>query len=98
MFTGIIEELGSVASIEIRGDGARMRVAASLVTSDTKDGDSIAVNGVCLTALDVSPGGFSADCSQETLDRSTLGNLKNGSKVNLERAVTLATRLGGHMV
>ena len=98
MFTGIIEELGSVASIEIRGDGARMRVAASLVTSDAKDGDSISVNGVCLTALDVSPDGFCADVSQETLDRSTLGNLKDGSKVNLERAVTPATRLGGHIV
>ena len=98
MFTGIIEELGSVASIEISDDGARIRVAASLVNSDTKDGDSIAVNGVCLTALDVASDGFSADVSQETLDRSTLGNLKEGSKVNLERAVTPATRLGGHIV
>ena len=98
MFTGIIEELGSVASIEISDDGARIRVAASLVNSDTKDGDSIAVYGVCLTALDVASDGFSADVSQETLDRSTLGNLKEGSKVNLERAVTPATRLGGHIV
>lgn len=98
MFTGIIEELGSVASLEIRVDGARLRVLASFVTSDIKDGDSIAVNGVCLTALDVSRDGFSADVSQETLDRSTLGTLKEGSKVNLERAVTPATRLGGHMV
>jgi len=98
MFTGIIEELGSVASLEIRVDGARIRIAASLVNSDGKDGDSIAVNGVCLTALDVASDGFSADVSRETLDRSTLGNLKEGSKVNLERAVTPATRLGGHIV
>ena len=98
MFTGIIEELGSVASIEIRGDGAQLRVAASLVASDNEDGDSISVNGVCLTARDVASDGFSADVSQETLDRSTLGNLKEGSKVNLERAVTPATRLGGHIV
>ena len=69
-----------------------------MVTSDSKDGNSIAVNGVCLTALDVSTDGFSADVSQETLDRSTLGNLKEGSTVNLERAVTPATRLGGHIV
>ena len=98
MFTGIIEELGSVASIQTRDDGALIRVDASVVTSDTNDGDSIAVNGVCLTALDVSPEGFSADLSQETLDRSTLGNLAEGSKVNLERAVTPSTRLGGHIV
>ncbi len=98
MFTGIIEELGTVASIELRDDGARIRVASELVTSDTNEGDSIAVNGVCLTALDVSPEGFSADLSQETLDRSTLGTLAEGSRVNLERAVTPSTRLGGHIV
>jgi riboflavin synthase len=98
MFTGIIEELGTVASIETRSDGARIRIAASLVTEDSKDGDSIAVNGVCLTALDISPDGFSADLSQETLDRSTLGSLAKGSRVNLERAVTPSTRLGGHIV
>lgn len=98
MFTGIIEELGTVASIEMRGDGARIRVRAPLVCHDTKNGDSISVNGVCLTALDVSPDGFSADVSQETLNRSTLGSLKIGSRVNLERAVTPSTRLGGHIV
>lgn len=98
MFTGIIEELGTVASIQTRDDGARIRVASELVTSDTNEGDSIAVNGVCLTALDVSPEGFSADLSQETLDRSTLGTLAEGSRVNLERAVTPSTRLGGHIV
>ena len=75
-----------------------MTIVAEVVTSDAKDGDSIAVNGVCLTALGVTPGSFSADLSQETLDRSTLGSLKPGSRVNLERAVTPSTRLGGHIV
>ena len=98
MFTGIIEELGTVASFETKGDGARMRFSSSLVTSDSKDGDSIAVNGVCLTGLYVSRDGFSADLSQETLDRSTLGSLQTGSKVNLERALLPTTRLGGHLV
>jgi riboflavin synthase len=98
VFTGIIEELGTVASLEIREAGAHTRINALVVTSDAKDGDSVSINGVCLTALNVSPDGFSADISQETLDRSTLGNLKAGSRVNLERAVTPATRLGGHIV
>ncbi|HEX2639635.1 MAG TPA: riboflavin synthase [Pyrinomonadaceae bacterium] len=98
MFTGIIEELGTVASFEPHQGGAKMRIAARTVVEGTAAGDSIAVNGVCLTALEVSPEGFSADLSQETLDRSTLGNLKIGSLVNLERAVTPATRLGGHIV
>lgn len=98
MFTGIIEELGNVASLELRNDGARISIAATHVTEDTKDGDSISVNGVCLTALDVSPEGFFADVSRETLNRSTLGTLKTGSRVNLERAVTPSTRLGGHIV
>lgn len=75
-----------------------MLVAARLVTSDIANGDSIAVNGVCLTALQVSETAFAADISPETLDRTTLGTLVQGSPVNLERAVTPATRLGGHMV
>ena len=98
MFTGIIEELGSVASVDVSGSGARILISSTIVTGDTKDGDSIAANGVCLTALDVSPSGFAADVSQETLDRSTLGMLKPGSRVNLERAATPATRLGGQIV
>jgi riboflavin synthase len=98
MFTGIIEELGTIESITPNEGGARIVVSAALVTSDSKDGDSIAVNGVCLTALDIKRNSFSADLSQETLDRSTLANLKSGSRVNLERAVTPSTRLGGHMV
>ena len=98
MFTGIIEELGRVREIEKRGDDARIVIEARTVTEDARNGDSIAVNGVCLTALEVKPGSFAADVSKETLFRSTLGNLKAGSPVNLERAVTPATRLGGHIV
>ena len=98
MFTGIIEELGSVRSIEERGENARIVIAARVVTDGTNHGDSIAVNGVCLTALDIHPDSFAADLSLETLQRSTLGSLKPGVPVNLERAVTPATRLGGHIV
>jgi riboflavin synthase len=98
MFTGIIEELGRVRSLERRGEGVRVRVEARVVSEGTREGDSIAVNGVCLTALDVEKGSFAADGSRETLQRSTLGNLRAGSFVNLERAVTPATRLGGHIV
>jgi len=98
MFTGIIEELGSVRSIEERGENARIVIAASVVTEGTNHGDSISVNGVCLTALDIQPDSFAADVSRETLLRSTLGRLRPGSPVNLERAVTPATRLGGHIV
>jgi riboflavin synthase len=98
MFTGLIEELGRVRSVERRGEGVRMTVEARVVTGDARDGDSIAVNGVCLTALDVRRDSFAADGSRETLQRSTLGLLRAGSPVNLERAVTPATRLGGHIV
>ena len=98
MFTGIIEELGSVRSIEKRGEDARLIFAARAVMADAHDGDSISVNGVCLTALNVTPESFAADVSKETLFRSTLGSLKTGAPVNLERAVTPATRLGGHIV
>lgn len=98
MFTGIIEELGQIAALDRHAEGARIRIAARIVTKDTNEGDSIAVNGVCLTALDIKPDGFTADVSQETLDKSTLGRLQNGTRVNLERAVTPTTRLGGHIV
>ena len=98
MFTGIIEELGSVRAIEERGENARIVIEARVVTEGTKHGDSIAVNGVCLTALDIQPDSFAADVSRETLQRSTLGRLKPSAPVNLERAVTPATRLGGHIV
>ena len=98
MFTGIIEELGRVRSLEPRGEGVRVRVEAKIVTDGTREGDSIAVNGVCLTALDVRADSFAADGSHETLQRSTLGSLRVGAPVNLERAVTPTTRLGGHIV
>src|SRR5919198_5420839 len=98
MFTGIVEELGRVLGIEKRGEGVRITVGARVVSEGTREGDSIAVNGVCLTALDVRRDSFAADGSRETLQRSTLGALRAGSPVNLEPAVTPATRLGGHIV
>jgi riboflavin synthase len=98
VFTGIIEELGSIHSLVKTSGGALIEISARAVTEVTSDGDSISVNGVCLTALNVKTDGFSADVSQETLDRSTLGRLNSGSRVNLERAVTPSTRLGGHIV
>src|ERR1700750_990325 len=98
MFTGIVEELGSVDGIVDLDDAARLTVRGQLVTGDARHGDSIAVNGVCLTVVDVSDGAFTADVMKETLDRSSLGALAPGSPVNLERAVTMATRLGGHLV
>src|SRR6202008_2363113 len=87
-----------VRAIEQRGEDARIVIEARLVTEDINEGDSVSVNGVCLTALDVQKDSFAADVSRETLNRSTLGNLKPGARVNLERSVTLATRLGGHLV
>ncbi len=98
MFTGLIEELGKLESREPYAGGERIVIAARVVTGDIANGDSIAVNGVCLTALDVTANSFAADVSPETLDKTTLGQLAVGSPVNLERAVTPATRLGGHIV
>lgn len=98
MFTGIIEELGKIRSLEKHAGGARVKISARIVAADTREGDSVAVSGVCLTALDVKTDSFAADVSNETLDKSTLGSLKTGSNVNLERAVTPQTRLGGHIV
>ena len=98
MFTGIIEELGRVREVEKRGEDARIVIEARTITKGSDNGDSISVNGVCLTALEVKPDSFAADVSKETLLRSTLGSLAAGSAVNLERAVTPATRLGGHIV
>ena len=98
MFTGIIEELGTVADLETHAKGAKIKITALKVTEDAKEGDSISVNGVCLTALEIAPNSFTADVSQETLDRSTVGSFVVGSRVNLERAVTPSTRLGGHIV
>ncbi len=98
MFTGIVEELGEVLAREFVGDSARFTVRGPLVTSDAGHGDSIAVNGVCLTVVDVLDGAFTADVMKETLDRSSLGGLAPGSRVNLERAAALNSRLGGHLV
>lgn len=98
MFTGLVEELGRISSIEHSSAGARIVVSAEIVTSDISNGDSIAVNGVCLTALDVTTNSFAADVSPETLDRTTIGNLTAGSRVNLERALLPTTRLGGHIM
>ena len=98
MFTGIVEELGEVTAWEQLPDAARITVQGPLVTSDTKHGDSIAVNGVCLTVVTHEGGAFTADVIQESLDRSSLGALTVGSRVNLERAMRLQDRLGGHLV
>ncbi len=98
MFTGIVEELGSVRAVMDLDDAARLEITGPLVTSDAEPGDSIAVNGVCLTVVALDQGGFSADVMKETLDRSALGTLVAGSPVNLERAARLDSRLGGHIV
>jgi riboflavin synthase len=96
MFTGIVAELGEVAGIEQRGDAARLTIRGS--TEDVSPGESIAVNGVCLTVTGILEGTFTADVMGETLDRSGLGALTPGAPVNLERSVRLADRLGGHLV
>ncbi|GAA4790677.1 riboflavin synthase [Corynebacterium canis] len=98
MFTGIIEEIGRVAAVEQMGDSMRITVAAEAVLSDAKLGDSIAVNGVCLTVAERTASTFSADCMAETLARSSLGKVQVGGHVNLERAAALNSRLGGHIV
>ncbi|BBX73893.1 riboflavin synthase [Mycobacterium shinjukuense] len=99
MFTGIVEELGEVTGREALADAARLIIRGPTVTADAGHGDSIAVNGVCLTVVDVLPDGqFSADVMAETLRRSNLGGLRPGSRVNLERAAALGSRLGGHIV
>jgi riboflavin synthase len=98
VFTGIVEELGSVVGLEPQGDAVRLRIRGPVVTSDAVHGASIAVNGVCLTVVEHGDGEFTADVMQETLDRSSLGALAAGSPVNLERPVTLEARLGGHLV
>ncbi|MFI0715631.1 riboflavin synthase [Streptomyces inhibens] len=98
MFTGIVEELGEVVAVENLGDSSRFRLRGPVVTEDAKHGDSIAVNGVCLTVVDTADGEFTADVMAETLNRSSLGALAAGSRVNLERPMALGGRLGGHLV
>lgn len=99
MFTGIVEELGEVADREDFGDAARLVIHGPVVVEGARHGDSIAVNGVCLTVVDVLPGGrFSADVMAETLRRSSLAEVAAGSRVNLERAAPVNGRFGGHIV
>lgn len=99
MFTGIIAAVGKVAAIEPRGDDVRITIdAATLDLADSRIGDSIAVNGICLTAVTLAPPRFSADVSVETLKRTTLGEWRVGTPVNLELALRAADRLGGHLV
>lgn len=99
MFTGIVEEVGEVVGKEDLADAARLVIRGPVVTADAGHGDSIAVNGVCLTVVEIQPGGvFSADVMGETLDRSSLGDVGVGSHVNLERAAAVNSRLGGHIV
>ena len=99
MFTGIIQSIGKIAAIEPRGEDARVRVLTNkLDLGDVQLGDSIAVNGVCLTAVELPGDGFWADVSGETLTRTTFKQIKTGLAVNLEKALTPTTRLGGHLV
>lgn len=98
MFTGLVEEVGRVDKLEQLTDAVRLTVHGPLVTSDAVPGDSIAVDGVCLTVVDKLPEGFTADVMQETLNRSRLGSYQVGSRVNLERALAAGARLGGHIV
>jgi riboflavin synthase len=98
MFTGIVEELGTVVALDHGSTGARLSIACAAVLEDLREGGSIAVNGLCLTAIDLQPASFAADLSPETLRRGNLGQLVSGSRVNLERPVTPSTRLSGHIV
>ncbi|MFF9124925.1 riboflavin synthase [Streptomyces sp. NPDC014889] len=98
MFTGIVEELGEVTAVEDLGDAARFRLRGPVVTEGARHGDSIAVNGVCLTVVEHEGDEFTADVMAETLKRSSLGVLTTGSRVNLERPTAVGARLGGHIV
>jgi len=98
VFTGIVEELGEVTAVEKLGDASRFRLRGRVVTEGARHGDSIAVNGVCLTVVDLGDGEFTADVMAETLNRSSLGALDTGSRVNLERPMAVGGRLGGHIV
>nr|WP_223185089.1 riboflavin synthase [Streptomyces sp. CBMA152] len=98
VFTGIVEELGEVTAVEKLGDSSRFRLRGPVVTEGAGHGDSIAVNGVCLTVVEFGDGEFTADVMEETLKRSSLGALEVGSRVNLERPMAVGGRLGGHIV
>jgi len=98
MFTGIVEELGTVSAVAPNATGAHVEVQAARVIEDARVGDSIALNGCCLTVVEVRPTSYVVDAVEETLKRTTVGSLRPGDRVNLERAVRLADRLGGHIV
>jgi riboflavin synthase len=98
MFTGIVEELGTVENVEDQGDAVRLTIRAHTVLDDVRTGDSIAVNGCCLTVVDTTVDTWAADVMQQTLDQTSLRGVQPGERVNLERAVTPTTRLGGHIV
>jgi riboflavin synthase len=98
MFTGIVEEMGALASAEAAGDGTRLVFSARTVTEGSRIGDSIAVNGCCLTVVDLGADWWAADAVAETLERTNLGALRPGDPVNLERPVSIGSRLGGHLV
>lgn len=98
MFTGIVEELGKIISISPQKNGIKIEIAATLVTSDTKVGDSIAVNGCCLTVIDHTPHSFKCDIVEETIQKTCFNQLKKDDKINLERSVKLHDRLSGHLV
>ncbi len=98
MFTGLIEESGRIAEIRSTGQGARLVVSAAAVLERLSPGDSVAVNGACLTAVELTSGGFAVDCVAETLRRTALGELRAGDPVNLERPVRVGDRLDGHIV
>jgi riboflavin synthase len=98
MFTGIIEELGTVETVEVLEDSIRLAIKGGLVRQDLSQGESVSVNGVCLTAAQVTPEGFIADVMLETLNRSSLSGIAEGERVNLERAMSGAGRFGGHVV
>jgi riboflavin synthase len=98
MFTGIIEELGKVTAIEVQPDAVRLTIGAQKVLSDLGRGDSISCSGTCLTAIEIDEQGFTADVMLETLKLSSLSEVKVGDPINLERAMSAATRFGGHIV
>ena len=98
MFTGLIEEIGKIQAIEAKGSGIRFLITAEIIIEDLKIGDSVAVNGCCLTVVELQKGAFAIEAVQESISRTNLGDLSIGNEVNLERAMRFDTRLGGHLV
>lgn len=98
MFTGLIEEVGEIVAVDSVGDARRLTIRGPIVTSDAAHGDSIQVSGVCLTVVDLADGAFTADVMEQSIRMSTLGELRPGDRVNLERAARVDSRLGGHIV